>query len=122
MAKSAWRIRPLAALDAHRVEFIAINHWLPRGQAPPEVVQGTAACHHHSTGLLLPQADPVFDATATLATALDKVHPQPTLVEVLVRHVLLPRDLPPQIEINSITQDEVQFEAHTGAAPGSSDR
>ena len=28
--------------------------------------------------------------------------PQPTLVERLVRHVLLPRELLPQIEINSI--------------------
>jgi hypothetical protein len=27
--------------------------------------------------------------------------PQPTLVELLVRHVLLPRELLPQIEINS---------------------
>jgi len=29
------------------------------------------------------------------------VDPQPTLVELLVRHVLLPRELLPQIEINS---------------------
>jgi hypothetical protein len=31
----------------------------------------------------------------------DRVDPQPTLVELLVRHVLLPRALLPQIEINS---------------------
>jgi hypothetical protein len=30
------------------------------------------------------------------------VAPQPTLVELLVRHVLLPRELLPQIEINSM--------------------
>jgi hypothetical protein len=32
----------------------------------------------------------------------DMGDPQPTLVELLVRHVLLPRALPPQIGINSI--------------------
>jgi hypothetical protein len=32
---------------------------------------------------------------------MDMVDPQPTLVEFLVRHVLLPRELLPQIEINS---------------------
>jgi hypothetical protein len=32
---------------------------------------------------------------------MDMVDPQPTLVERLVRHVLLPRALLPQIEINS---------------------
>ena len=33
---------------------------------------------------------------------MDMVDPQPTLVDLLVRHVLLPRELLPQIEINSI--------------------
>jgi hypothetical protein len=32
---------------------------------------------------------------------MDMVDPQPTLVELLVRHVLLPRELLPQSEINS---------------------
>jgi hypothetical protein len=32
---------------------------------------------------------------------MDMVDPQPTLVELLVRHVLLPCALLPQIEINS---------------------
>jgi hypothetical protein len=32
---------------------------------------------------------------------MDMVDPQPTLVELLVRHVLHPRELLPQIEINS---------------------
>jgi transposase-like protein len=32
------------------------------------------------------------------------VDPQPTLVELLVGHVLLPRELLPQIEINSIVK------------------
>jgi hypothetical protein len=33
---------------------------------------------------------------------MDMIDPQPTLVELLVRHVLLPCALLPQIEINSI--------------------
>ena len=33
---------------------------------------------------------------------MDMVDPQPTLVELLVRHVLLPCALLPQIEINSL--------------------
>ena len=33
---------------------------------------------------------------------MDMVDPQPTLVEFLVRHVLLPRELLPQIAINSV--------------------
>jgi hypothetical protein len=32
---------------------------------------------------------------------MDMVDPQPTLVERLIRHGLLPRELLPQIEINS---------------------
>jgi len=32
---------------------------------------------------------------------MDMVDPQPTLVQFLIRHVLLPRELLPQIEINS---------------------
>jgi hypothetical protein len=32
---------------------------------------------------------------------MDMVDPQPTLGEILVRYVLLPRELLPQIEINS---------------------
>ena len=31
---------------------------------------------------------------------MDMIDPQPTLVELLVRHVLLPREFLPQIEIN----------------------
>jgi len=33
---------------------------------------------------------------------MDMVDPQPTLVQFLIRHVLLPRELLPQIEINSL--------------------
>jgi hypothetical protein len=78
-----------------------LNHWLPRGQAHPEVVQGTAEGPHPSAAAHLPEAASVFDATTALDTATDMVDPQPTLVELLVRHVLLPREFLPQIEINS---------------------
>ena len=64
-------------------------------------MQGTAEFHHEIADALLPQADPVFDAAAALDTAMDMVDLQPPLVERLVRHVLLPRELLPQIEINS---------------------
>jgi hypothetical protein len=33
-----------------------LNHWLPRGQAEPEVMQGTAGFHYDITDALLPQA------------------------------------------------------------------
>ena len=32
-----------------------LNYWLPRGQAHPEVVQGTAEFHHQITDALLPR-------------------------------------------------------------------
>jgi hypothetical protein len=56
-------------------------------------VQGTAAFHHQIADTLLPQADPVFDDATTLDTALDVLDTQPTLVERLVRLLLLPREL-----------------------------
>jgi hypothetical protein len=53
---------------------------------------GTAAFHHAIADALLPQADPVLPNTAALDTALDVLDAQPTLVERLVRPVLLPRE------------------------------
>src|SRR3989441_12371672 len=70
-----------------------LNHWLPRGQAHPEVVQGTAEFHHQIADTLLPQPELVFDNATTLDTAVDMLDPQPTLVQRLVRHVLLQRVL-----------------------------
>src|SRR5215831_2439362 len=69
-----------------------LNHWLPRGQAHPEVVQGTAEFHHQIADALLPEAEPVLDDAATLDTAVDMFNPQPTLVECLVRPLLCPRE------------------------------
>jgi hypothetical protein len=51
-----------------------LNHWLPRGQAHPEVVQGTAQFHHEIADTLLPQADPVFDDATALHTAVDMLN------------------------------------------------
>jgi hypothetical protein len=70
-----------------------LNHWLPRSQAHPEVVQGTAEFHHQIADPLLPQADPVLHNAAALDTAIDVLDAQPTLGERLVRPLLLPRKL-----------------------------
>src|SRR5215813_443435 len=64
----------------------------------------TADVPHQSADAHLPEAASVFDAATALDTAMDMVDPQPTLVERLVRYVLLPRELLPQIEINSTTK------------------
>src|SRR5215470_5836815 len=52
-----------------------LNHWLPRSQAYPEVVQGTTEFHHQITDALLPQADPVLHDTAALDTTGDMLDP-----------------------------------------------
>jgi hypothetical protein len=65
-----------------------LNHWLPRGQADPEVMQGTADFHHAITDALLPQADPVFDDATALDTAVDRLDPQPARVERLIGSLL----------------------------------
>ena len=52
-----------------------LNHRLPRGQAHPEVMQGTAEFHHDIADALLPQADPVFDDATALDTAVDMLDP-----------------------------------------------
>src|SRR4051794_9401410 len=53
-----------------------LNHWLPRGQAHPKVMQGTADFHHPIADALLPQADPVFDDAAALDTTVDMLDAQ----------------------------------------------
>ena len=77
-------------------------------------MQSTAEFHDQSADPFFPQANPVYDAATALDTATDMVDPQPRLVELLVRHVLLPRELLPQIEINSIdvsTQELLELTA-----------
>ena len=70
-----------------------LNNRLPVREAHPEVMQGTAEFHHQITNALLPQADPVFHQTTALDTAIDMLDPEPTLVQGLVRQLLLPRQL-----------------------------
>src|SRR5882672_4925355 len=65
-----------------------LNHWLPRAQAHPEVVEGTAELHHEITHALLPQADPICHNATTLDAAVDMLDPPP-LVERLVGPLLL---------------------------------
>ena len=57
-----------------------LNHRLPRGQAYPEVVQGTAEFHYQIADTLLPQADPVLHDAAALDTAIDMLDPQSAMV------------------------------------------
>jgi hypothetical protein len=78
--------------------------------------EGPAEAPHQSAAAHLPEAAAVFDAAPALDTALDMVDPQPTLEERLVRHVLLPHALLPQIEINSSA--EVSRAAMASAADG----
>src|SRR5919197_1601264 len=73
----------------NRLSLSRLNHWLPRIQAHPEVVQGTTEFHHQIADTLLPQADPVLHNATTLDTAVDMLDPQPPLVECLVRPLLL---------------------------------
>ena len=60
------------------------NHWLPRAQAHPDVVEGAAAFHHASPDACLPQAEAVFDHAAALAPPVPRLAPPPPLGESLV--------------------------------------
>src|SRR2546428_12037857 len=75
------------------ISLSRLNHWLPRGQAHPEVGQGTAEFHHQIADTLLPQPDPIFHNATALHTAVDMLDPQAAMEQRLVRHVLLPREL-----------------------------
>src|SRR5262249_55732047 len=70
-----------------------LNHWLPGGEAHPEVVQGTTDLHHQIADAFFPQADAVFHNATTLDTAVDMLDAQPTLVQRLVGPLLLQRQL-----------------------------
>jgi hypothetical protein len=85
-------------------EFISIKLSPATGEDEPSMREGTAEGPHQIAAAYLPEAASVFDAATALDTALDMVVPQPTRVELLVRHVLFPRERLPQIEINLIAQ------------------
>jgi len=66
------------ALEDHRepvptkqLSLSRLNHWLPRCQAHPEVVQGTAEFHHQIADAFFPQADAVFDDATTLVVYIN---------------------------------------------------
>src|SRR5262249_40563915 len=68
-----------------------LNHWLPRAQAHPEVVQGTTEFHDQIADAFFPQADAVFHDATPLDTTIDLLDPQSTRVKRLVRPLLLRR-------------------------------
>jgi len=86
------------------IEFISIQSSAAKGEDAPGMMEGTAEVPHPSAAAHLSEAAAVCDAATALDTALDMVGPQPPLVELLVRHVLLPREVLPQIERNSCAQ------------------
>jgi hypothetical protein len=71
------------------------------GEDEPGMMEDTAEVPDPSAAAHLPEAASVCDAATALDTAMDMLDPQPTLVELLICHVLLPRELLSQIEINS---------------------
>ena len=73
----------------HRLSLSRLNHGQPGVQAHPEIMQGTAEFHHQITDTRLPQAYPVLHDATALDTAVDVLDAQPTLVERLVRPLLL---------------------------------
>jgi hypothetical protein len=70
-----------------------LNHWLPWGQAHPEVMKSTTDFHHEITDALLPQADPVFDDATALHTAVDMLNAQSTIVQGLIGQLLCQGEL-----------------------------
>jgi hypothetical protein len=83
------------------VEFISIKSSAAKGEDEPGIRQGTVDVPYQIADAHLPEAVSVFDAATALDTAMHRADPQLTMVELLVRHVLLPRECLPQIEINS---------------------
>jgi len=80
-------------MEDKQLNLSRLNHWLPRCETHPEVVQGTAQFYHEITDALLPQPDPIFHNATALHTAGDMFDPEPALVQGLVRHVLRQRSL-----------------------------
>jgi hypothetical protein len=87
------------------MKLISIPSWAATGDDEPGMREGTAEIPHPIAAAHLPAAAAVCDAATALDTARDMVDPQPTLGKLLVRHVLLPREFLPQIEINSRDYD-----------------
>src|SRR5467141_4832870 len=76
-----------------QLSLFRLNHWLPRREAHPEIMQGTAEFHDQIADTFLPQADAVFDDATALHAAVDMFDPQPAGVQGLVGALLLSRQL-----------------------------
>jgi hypothetical protein len=94
MAKKVSFATKPAPKTTDELSLSRLNHWLPRIQAHPEVVQGTTEFHHQIADARLPQAEPVFHHAAALDTAVDVLNPESPLVECLVGPFLLQGQLP----------------------------
>src|SRR5262245_9063758 len=70
-----WCVRACRTDGDPPLSLSRLNHWLPRGQTHPAVVQGTAEFHDEIADALLPQADPVFHDTAALDATVDTLDP-----------------------------------------------
>jgi hypothetical protein len=70
-----------ARTGTRQLSLARLNHWLPGGEAHPEIVEGTAECQHQLTDAFFPQADAVFDDATTLDTAIAMLDPPSTLVQ-----------------------------------------
>ena len=79
--------------DGGITEFIPIKSLPATGSSAPEVVQGTTEFHHQIADAFFTQADAVFDDATTLDTAVDMLDAQPTVMQRLVGHMLLPCQL-----------------------------
>src|SRR4029450_1142213 len=79
--------------DVVYLSLSRLNQRLPGYETHPEVVQGAAEFHHQSADALLPQAEPVFDDTTTLDTAVDMLDALPTVVQGLIGSLLFPCQL-----------------------------
>src|SRR5712691_458989 len=84
---------PLEKLPAAQLSLSRLNHWLPGCEAHPEVMQRTAEFHHQIADALLPEAKAGFDDATALDTTINMLDAQPSVVQRLVGHVLLPCQL-----------------------------
>src|SRR5215471_18729691 len=67
-----------SALSPMLLSLSRLNHWLPRAQAHPEVVQGTTEFHDQVADAFFPQPDAVFQDATPLDTTIDMLDPQST--------------------------------------------
>ena len=65
----------LSEANMEQLSLFRLNHWLPRREAHPEIMQGAADFHHDITDTLLPQTEPVFDNATTLHATVDMLDP-----------------------------------------------